>query len=179
MIDYTKIAELAKKCGFTHSAQINIPGLEFLPEVRSMCNPEQCKSYNTSWSCPPACAPLDELKEKVNTYQFGVLIQTVSEVEDNYDWEGMMAAGELQKKNFAEMWKELRNEYNDIFAMGSGKCSLCKTCTYPDNPCCKPNEKEISMEACGLFVSKVCKDNGLEYNYGPGKMAYTSCFFIN
>jgi len=178
MIDFEKLAELAKQCGFTHIAPLNISKLEFMPEVREMCNPDQCKNYNTSWACPPACAPLEQLREKVNTYNYGLLVQTVSEIADNYDWEGMMAAAELQKKNFALLRKALKEKFSDVFAMGSGRCTLCETCTYPTDPCRKPNEIETSMEACGLFVSKVCRDNGLDYNYGTDNIAYTSCFFI-
>ena len=60
--------------------------------------------------------------------------------------------------------------------MGVGACSLCEECTYPDAPCRFPDRMATSMEACGLFVSKVCTDNGLAYNYGQGNMAFTSCF---
>jgi hypothetical protein len=31
------------------------------------------------------------------------------------------------------------------------------------------------MEACGLFVSQVCRDNGVAYYYGDDKIAYTCC----
>ena len=76
------------------------------------------------------------------------------------------------------MWEKLKKEYGTIFAMGAGACELCETCTYPEAPCRLPESKELSMEACGLAVSKVCKDNGLEYSYGKDKMAYTSCYLI-
>lgn len=32
-----------------------------------------------------------------------------------------------------------------------------------------------SMEAYGLFVSRVCKDNDVPYYHGPGTIAYTAC----
>ena len=35
-----------------------------------------------------------------------------------------------------------------------------------------------SMEAYGMVVNEVCSANGLAYNYGPTKMAYTGCFLI-
>ena len=172
------VEEIAYKCGFTHIAPINIPQLEFLQEVRDMCISGQCGNYNKSWSCPPACASLEEMRERVKTYTHGFLVQTVSDIEDSYDWEGMMAAEAQQKRNFKQMWAELKKEYRDILALGSGACKICEPCTYPDNPCRFPNKIEVSMEASGLFVSKVCKDNGLAYNYGSNKIAFTSCFFV-
>ena len=35
------------------------------------------------------------------------------------------------------------------------------------------------MEACGLFVSQLCTDNGVAYNYGDEKIAYTCCILFN
>ena len=31
------------------------------------------------------------------------------------------------------------------------------------------------MEAYGLFVSDICTRSGLNYNYGPNTLTYTSC----
>jgi len=178
MYNYENLAAIAKTCGFTHSAPLDVSVLEFMQDIRDMCNAEQCDQYGKSWSCPPACAPLEEIRENIKKYSAGILVQTVSEIEDSYDWDGIIAAGTLQKKNFARMWDELEKEYSDILALGSGACKLCEACTYPDNPCRHPDRKEESMEAYGLFVSKVCKDNGLAYNYGSDKMAFTSCFLL-
>ena len=34
------------------------------------------------------------------------------------------------------------------------------------------------MSAYGLFVSQVCKDNGMEYNHGKDTMTYSSCYLL-
>ena len=31
------------------------------------------------------------------------------------------------------------------------------------------------MEACGLFVSKVCEDSGMRYYYGPRTITFSCC----
>jgi len=178
MIDFEKLAVPAKESGFTHCALLEIPTLEFMQEVRDMCNAKQCDRYNTSWSCPPACASLEEMRERVVSYSGGILVQTVGELEDSYDWEGIMAAGARHKKNFGRMWDALEADHPEVFAMGAGACMLCEACTYPDEPCRFPDRMAASMEACGLFVSKVCTDNNMKYNYGPDKIAFTSCFLI-
>ena len=179
MPDFERLAEIAQECGFTHSAPLDVAKLEFMQDVRDMCNADKCDQYGKSWSCPPACATLEEMRERVGEYSCGLLVQTVSELEDSYDWEGMISAGALQKKHFAKMWKELDEKgYGPVFAMGSGACKLCKACAYPDSPCRFPERMEVSMEACGLFVGKVCADNGLAYNYGANKIAFTSCFLL-
>ena len=178
MISYNDLAETANECGFTHYAQLDISTLEFMQEIRDMCNPEKCRSYNNSWSCPPACASLDEMRERVKNYTRGILVQTVGDLEDSMDWDNIMETGVRHKENFGKMREVLSKKHPSLMAMGAGECKLCETCTYPGDPCRYPDKMEVSMEACGLYVSKVCKDNNLEYNYGQEKIAFTSCFLI-
>jgi len=178
MIDYNDLAETAKSCGFTHYAQLDISTLEFLQEIRDMCNPNQCRNYNTSWSCPPACASLEEMRERVKDYSTGIIVQTVGDLEDSLDWDGIMETGACHKDNFGKMRESLTGKYTAVLAMGAGECKLCEKCTYPDEPCRHPDKIEVSMEASGLFVSKVCTDNNLKYNYGSEKIAFTSCFLL-
>ena len=178
MPDYEKLSAKAIECGFTHCAPLDVSTLDFMQEVRDMCNEKQCDKYGKSWSCPPACGTLEEMRERVNAYSGGVLVQTVGDLEDSYDWDGIMEAGMRHKENFGRMREALEDESQSILAMGAGACMLCETCTYPDAPCRFPDKMAASMEASGLFVSKVCTDNGLKYNHGPNKIAFTSCFLI-
>jgi len=178
MIDYERLSEIARECGFTHSTPLDISTLEFMQEVRDMCNAQHCSNYGTSWSCPPACVPLEEMRERIKGYSQGIIVQTVGDIEDSYDWEGIMNTGAELKKSFALMRGKLIKENRNILAMGAGVCKLCESCTYPDSQCRFPDRMEISMEAYGLLVSKVCKDNGLAYNYGPDKIAFTACFLM-
>jgi len=175
---YNELEKTAKACGFTYSAKLDISTIEFMQEVRDMCNPEQCKNYDKSWSCPPACASLEEMRKSVKGYGNGILVQTVGTIEDSLDWDGMMAVGARHKKNFGKMKDRLSAEGVQFLAMGAGRCQICECCTYPDEPCRAPSKMEVSMEASGLLVSKVCKDNGLEYNYGADSIAFTSCFLV-
>ena len=178
MSKYNELAEFAKYYDFTNYAQLDISTLEFMQEVRDMCNPEKCRNYNKSWSCPPACVSLDEMRERVKSFSTGILVQTVGDLEDSMDWDSIMETGARHKENIGKMRNELEKKHPSLLAMGAGECKLCETCTYPGEPCRHPDKMEVSMEACGLYVSKVCKDNSLEYNYGPEKIAFTSCFLV-
>jgi len=178
MSTYNELAKTAVTCGFTNYTELDISTLEFMQEVRDMCNEKQCKSYNKSWSCPPACASLEEMREKVKKYKTGILAQTVGELEDSMDWDAIMETGAQHKENFKRMREALNKKHPTVLAMGAGECKICEACTYPDSPCSHPEKMETSMEAYGLFVSKVCTDNNLTYNYGQEKIAFTSCFLI-
>lgn len=178
MLDYEKLTALARDCGFTEAGPLDVSTLEFLPEVRDMCAADRCHNYCKSWSCPPAAPSLEEMREKVQAFREGILVQTVGELEDSYDFEGMEAAAKSQTKAIYKLWDALEPEYPGLFPMGTGGCTRCAKCTYPDAPCRFPDRMAYSMEACGLYVSKVCVDNGMKYNYGPNTLAYTACFLL-
>ena len=70
--------------------------------------------------------------------------------------------------------KEIRAAYPDALCLGSGACWICENCAYPE-PCRFPELAVSSMEAYGLFVTQVCRDNHLNYYYGPKTITYTAC----
>ena len=102
----------------------------------------------------------------------------MGELEDNMDGEGMMETEARHKEAFLRLMEDLKKDYPDLLAIGAGCCTRCKTCTYPDAPCRFPDKKVSSMEAYGMLVSQICKDNSLPYYYGDCTIAYTSCFLL-
>ena len=178
MLDMEALAAMAAAAGFTHSASLDVATLELKDEVRAMCSANTCRAYGKNWSCPPACGELDELRQKFARYSRGILVQTVGEVEDSLDFEGMMEAEAAHKEHFAALHEKLLETWPGLLALGAGTCTRCKACTYPDAPCRFPDRRVSSMEACGLVVMDTCKANGLGYYYGPRSIAYTSCFLL-
>ena len=179
MLNMEQLAAMAAEAGFTHSAPLDAATLELKEEVRAMCSANTCRAYGRNWSCPPACGDLDELRQQFAKYSRGILVQTVGEVEDSMDIEGMMEAEAAHKEHFNALHEKLLETWPDLLALGAGTCTRCKECTYPDAPCRFPDRCFSSMEATGLLVNQVCVDNGVPYNYGKGKMAYTSCLLYN
>ena len=178
MPDFQEIARLAEECGFAACVKLDLQTLEFLPAVRDMCAENRCGKYGKSWACPPACGPLEELQEKVLRYSAGVIVQTVCTLKNSFDWKGMTDAGTRHKENQEKMHGILKKEYPDVLTLGAGTCTICETCTYPDAPCRFPERLVYSMEACGLFVSRICKANQIPYNHGEGTVCYTGCFLL-
>ena len=101
MADYEKLISLSKVYGFTEAAPLDVSTLEFLPEVLDMC--VSCPGYGKFWPCPPGCGSLEEMRRRVEAYSRGLLVQTVGQLEDSYDWEGMQAAS----KNHAMLSQRL------------------------------------------------------------------------
>ena len=178
MKDFASLEKLGEECGFTHVAPLDAATIELREDVREMCASGRCQMYGTRWSCPPGCGTLEECRARVRGYRGGILVQTVGELEDELDGEGMMEIEAAHKAHFDAMYRELRKRYPRMLALGAGTCRRCKACSYPDAPCRFPEEKVSSMEAYGMLVLQVCKDNGLTYYYGKNTLAYTSCFLL-
>lgn len=166
--------ELAKSCGFTEAAPLDVATLQVEPEVRAMCAENKCHAYGKNWTCPPVCGTLEECAAQMQRYAHGILLQTHGELEDEFDIEGMM---ELEKRHMTALHafaKQLRQQHPEALCLGAGGCRVCKSCNYPE-PCRFPEQACSSMEGYGLLVSAVCKANNLAYYYGPSTLCYTAC----
>jgi predicted metal-binding protein len=176
--DTEQLAREALDIGFSNASELNTEALIFMPEVREMCSADRCHQYGRNWRCPPACGSLEEASALARQYSYGMLVQTVGTMEDDFDYETIESTGKKHKENFFALVKKLKARYDDLLPMGAGACNVCETCTYPDAPCRHPDDAITSMEAYGLWVSKVCELSGVKYNYGPRTLAYTSCYLL-
>lgn len=59
---------------------------------RSLCESNACGNFGRNWMCPPDAGDIDELMEKARSFELILVYQTVGELEDSYDFEGMMDA---------------------------------------------------------------------------------------
>ena len=178
MLDIEKLINKAMEAGFTHAAKLDAATIHLLDAVRDMCSADRCGKYGKNWSCPPGCGSIEECRRQVAGYKRGILVQTVGELDDPFDYEGMMAAEKKHKDNFVRLCDELAGEFPGMLALGAGSCTRCRECSYPDAPCRQPDKRISSMEAYGMMVMDVCRDNGLKYNYGSDKVAFTGCFLL-
>ena len=173
------LLQIARDCGFETVAELDVATLKALPEVRQMCEVNTCGKFGACWSCPPGCGEIDECEAKMKQYSHGILVQTVGDIEDSLDFEGIMEVKDLHDERYRACVGKLKEVLPDFLPLADGACTNCKKCTYPDEPCRFPEKMMSSMEAFGLFVSDVCKQNGVAYNYGAGKMCYSGCFLYN
>ena len=169
---------LAREIGFEQAGPLDPATIELKEEVREMCASGKCAMYDKRWSCPPGCGTLDECRELIKGYTRGILVQSVGELEDNFDIETMMETEAAHKERFYAMRKAFVEKGIDALAAGAGCCTVCPECTYPDAPCRFPEQKMSSMEALGMLVLEVCKANDMRYFYGENTIAYTSCFLF-
>ena len=173
-----ELVKLALDQGFDYAGPLDTSNLTSLQDMRESCIQNTCGRYGTNWGCPPAVGELSELQARMRSYKTAIIVQSVQQLEDSFDFEGIAELGQRHGKNFRELFEKLKAQYPGMLPLCNTGCSLCQKCTYPDEPCRFPDKQVYSMSAYGLFVSQVCKDNGMEYNHGKDTMTYSSCFLL-
>ena len=111
----------------------------------------------------------------MEAYKSGILVQSVGQLEDVFDVEGIARTEKTHKQRFETLARQVRHFCPDCLPLTAGGCMRCAVCTYPDKPCRFPKKMMSSMEAYGLLVSDVCEKNGIPYYHGEGTIAFTSC----
>jgi uncharacterized 2Fe-2S/4Fe-4S cluster protein (DUF4445 family) len=164
----------AKMLGFTEAAPLDISTLHPREDVRAMCAADQCGAYGKNWTCPPHCGTLAECGAKMQLYRHGILLQTVGTMEKTIDTKAYHRTEQRHLEQFHRLAAEIRKVYSNALCLGSGGCRICKTCAYPQT-CRFPEKAHGSMEGYGLFVTQVCRDNGLAYHHGERTITYTAC----
>jgi len=168
-----QIQELALSLGAMEAKPVDLREIAFHQELRDMCTMNSCGKYGTNWGCPPGCGEMSELSKKVLSFSHGVVFQLVGQLEDSFDFEGMMANGEKFYQITHNIKQALAKGNLPFLVLGAGSCRECENCTYPDAPCRFPNEKHISVEACGIYVTKLCAAAGLNYINGENTITNT------
>lgn len=169
---------IARDIGFEEVCEINTKSLQVLEEVRNMCAIDRCKSYGKTWSCPPACGDLEHCQKRLEQYPNGILVQTVCDIEDEFDLEGIKETKIIHDKRFTTLTRQAKMFEKDCLPLAAGACTRCESCTYPNKPCRYPDKMVVSMEAYGLLVSDVCEKSGIKYYHGPKTMSFTSCILM-
>lgn len=174
-MDDNMVYNAAKSAGFSHMGRLEMAALHFLAEVREMCAADRCHSYGKTWVCPPACGTLEEISAQAGRFSRGILVQSTGALEDDFDLDAMQETEQLHKAHFLALVDWFASRKEPFLPMAAGGCTLCPQCTYPDAPCRFPERAAPSMEAYGLWVSKVCEESALPYSYGKHTITYTSC----
>ena len=174
------LLQTALDCGATKAAIVDTGRIQFSEELRNSCSSNRCGKYNSNWMCPPAVGDFKELSEKVKSYPQGLLVQTIVQLEDSFDIEGMEEGASAHNEMFMRVRSEVISKYPamNILALNAGPCPICDQCTYPDNePCRFPDRAIASVESHGIFVTQMVKCCGLKYNNGEATVSYVGVIF--
>ncbi len=153
--------------GVTDTAEIR-----FAQEVRAMCEVNTCRQYGKTWACPPALGSVEECRERIQRFQKMLVFSMKIDLEDSFDYEGMMAGMKQFKKSCRAIGAAIRPYIRDCLMLSNEGCDLCEKCTYPDAACRFPEQSQGSLEGYGVFVSELAKQAGINYINGPNTVTY-------
>ena len=141
---------------------------------RDMCASNACGVYGKCWMCPPDVGEIDVLMGEVGKYDYALVYQTVTELEDSYDFEGMMEAGARHNQLMVKIRDQLASEpLSRILHLGAGGCRMCEVCgKRTGEPCRHPDLAVASLETYGVNVSKLAPTAGMKYINGQDTVTY-------
>ena len=148
---------------------------------RDMCAANRCGVYGKCWMCPPDVGEIDDLMAQLRRYRYALVYQTVTNLEDSFDVEGMAEARKGLKhisRNIREGWPAAMPD-TDALHLSAGGCGICAECAKRTNePCRAPHLAMSSLEAYGVHVSKLAEAAGMKYINGVNTVTYFGAVFF-
>jgi len=146
--------------------------IHFSQEVRAMCEANTCQQYGKTWACPPAIGTVEACKKKILQYEKMLVFTGKYDIEDSFDFEGMMAAHRQFSNACRKVSAAIRPHLNQYLFFSNEGCDLCKECTYPSAPCRFPDRMHGSLEGNGIFVNDLAKSANVNYHNGANTVTY-------
>lgn len=172
--DFKSLVEAALDLGAYKAAVIPVADVQFDRAFRAMCESNACGNYNMCWMCPPHVGDIDELTRRARGFDWILVYQTVGQLEDSYDFEGMMEAAQthnLLSRELAKCFEAL--PFSRKLHLNAGGCHVCPVCAKrTGEPCRHPDLAMPSLEVYGINVSELAKASGMQYINGQNTVTY-------
>ncbi|MCD8132303.1 MAG: DUF2284 domain-containing protein [Clostridiales bacterium] len=173
------IAEKQKELKIHQFGFMGTDQLSIQQGVRDLCEMNSCGRYGNSWSCPPAVGTLEECRSRIMQYKNVFVYTTKHDLEDSYDFEGMMAGKDAHEEISRKVAAYFRSLVpGDLLILSGDGCARCATCTYPDAPCRFPGEVCPTVESYGVEVYRVAQTLNINYINGKNTVTYFSCILF-
>lgn len=171
---FDKLIKAVLDMGAFKASVINASDIVTDKAFRDMCASNVCGMYGRCWTCPPDVGDIYELMAEIKKYDFALVYQTVTELEDSFDFEGMIEAKKLGRKMSQELRKVFEiADMDKVLHLGAGGCGVCEKCAkQTGEPCRFPELALASLEAYGVNVSELAKTAGMKYINGQDTVTY-------
>lgn len=176
-----KIIEIVHRHKIDKFGFVPLEKMVFDKSFHDACAANRCGKYGTNWSCPPGAGSFESLRRRVHGFKKALVVQTVWQLEDSFDIEGMLNSGRKHNALFRQLSSDLRTVLQKPpLVLSAGACDLCETCSYIlRRPCPRPDQAMGSLEAHGIDVTALVRSCGLNYNNGPNTVSYVGVVMFN
>ena len=171
---FEQLALIPKKHGAFKASVIETLKIELDNTFRDICATNACGMFGKCWMCPPDIGNINTLMDSVKEYKYALVYQTVTDIEDSFDFEGMINA-KKQSVIIAQNIRKDLEEFNipKVLYLVAGGCGVCDVCAKRSNePCRFPDIAMPSLEAYGVNVSRLAVVSDMKYINGVNTITY-------
>ena len=173
-MDERALLEQALGMGFANAALIDTGEITFVPAFRPLCQENLCGKYGVNYSCPPDCGTVEEMRAQVLRWPRALVMQTMWDIDDPMDGQQTKPA----KGEHNCLTRQLIDWAGEPGLMiGASGCSLCTPCAITEGrPCRLPELRYSCMSAYCIFVKELAERCAMDYDCGPGVVAFFSMY---
>jgi predicted metal-binding protein len=170
-----ELIRLALENGAAKAEIISMDWIVTSAEFREACRQNICGLWGRCWMCPPDVGEIEPLMAELRTYQHALWYQTIGELEDSFDFEGMTETKKQHLRISQKIEEKVKPVLGRHLHLSCGGCGLCERCSrLDDQPCRFPDKAMTSLEAYGVDVYQTTKTTGLKYINGQNTVTYFS-----
>lgn len=167
--DLQVLIEKALEAGASAARVVDVNTIKTGSWTRWKCQ-YGCPNYGKTLCCPPYSPDYEATQRFLSEYKKGIIVQYTMQLDPTgpADFE----RADLQLSNellciLLELEREafLLNHYK-AFALKAGRCRLCEKCNLEH--CVHPTKARPSLEACGIDVFALARDNGFDMDVVTG-----------
>ena len=169
-----KIIEKVIDLGAFKASVISASDIKTDKMFRDLCEANACGMYGKCYMCPPDIGDIEVLMAKLRDYSTALVYQTVTALEDSFDFEGMTEA-RIEANRIAQKLRTVFDEVGitNVLHLSAGSCGICQTCAKrTGEPCRCPDLAMASLEAYGINVNELAKTAGMKYINGKDTVTY-------
>ena len=175
-----EILKYALEQGFSDAAIIETKDIVFDPSFRPYCEENLCGQYGVNYTCPPVCGSPEEMKQKVLSHKYAIVLQSLWEISDYSDKKAIRQAKTKHNSAALQVAEKMRSEHHEGFVVGASGCALCTPCAMAQNQPCRFPELAFScMSAYCIFVRLLTEKCGMTYNWGDGLLAFFGMYVFD
>ena len=164
---------LAYEEGFCAAEIIAVEDIVFNGAFRKYCEDNVCGHYGANYSCPPDCGTVEEMKARMQGFQYALAMQTKWQIADYTDKAAIRKAKLAHNEAMFRVIERLKAEGHNGLMAGASSCTLCEKCAKEDNGACKHPDRRFScLSAYCIDVKALAEKCGMEYFCKDGSIAF-------
>ena len=148
---WEEMTSMAAEEGFAAAVVTDTKDIPFDPSFRPLCAENLCGKYGANYSCPPDCGT-----------------PAIKAAKKEHNAATLRLLGRLRRADVPG------------FPVGASGCALCETCAIVEHePCRYPDLYYSCMSAYCIFVRRLAEQCGMEYDCGPGLLAFFGMYVFD